>query len=192
VLGDGIGYVQATSSGQVWVGYFDEGIYGNYGWGQADTEAPVGAAGIVRFSAALAPTWRYPDYTQNRPWDGINDCCALNVGDTCTWACYDSGFPIVRIRDGVVRGWHNDITGVQALAVAGSRVALYGGYGPDHDRLALTELGSDRAEPASQYRVVLPGEEPLPADTRVIGRGSCLHFLSGTSWYQLHVEDMPA
>ena len=33
VLGDGIAHVLADSTGQVWVGYFDEGIYGNYGWG---------------------------------------------------------------------------------------------------------------------------------------------------------------
>ena len=31
VLGDGIGHALADSAGQVWVGYFDEGIYGNYG-----------------------------------------------------------------------------------------------------------------------------------------------------------------
>jgi len=31
VLGDGIEHVLATSDGQVWIGYFDEGIYGNYG-----------------------------------------------------------------------------------------------------------------------------------------------------------------
>jgi hypothetical protein len=31
VLGDGIGHVLATSTGQVWAGYFDEGIHGNYG-----------------------------------------------------------------------------------------------------------------------------------------------------------------
>jgi hypothetical protein len=57
VLGDGIGHVLATSTGQVWIGYFDEGIYGNYGWGQAGTEEPVGAHGIVRFSPELAPAW---------------------------------------------------------------------------------------------------------------------------------------
>jgi hypothetical protein len=55
VLGDGIGHLLATSTGQVWIGYFDEGIYGNYGWGRADTEEPVGAYGIVRFSRGLAP-----------------------------------------------------------------------------------------------------------------------------------------
>ena len=192
VLGDGIGHVLATSDGQVWIGYFDEGIYGNYGWGQDGTEEPVGAYGIVRFSPGLEPVWHYPRYNEVGPWDAISDCYALNVDDMCAWACYDSDFPVVCIRDGAVTGWHNDIKGASALAVAGSRVALFGGYGPDHDRLALTELGADRAQPAGQYRVVLPGGEPLPAGTQVTGRGSRLHFLTGTSWYQLGMDDIPA
>jgi hypothetical protein len=91
-----------------------------------------------------------------------------------------------------VTGWHNDIKGASALAVAGSRVALFGGYGPDYDRLALAELAADRAQPAGEYRVVLPGGEPIPAGTQVIGRGSRLHFLTGSSWYQLGMDDIPA
>ena len=144
MLGDGIGHVLATSTGQVWVGYFDEGIYGNYGWGRTDSEEPVGAYGIVRFSPDLEPDWHYPKYTGVGPWDAISDCYALNVDDTSAWACYDSDFPIVRIRDGAVTGWHNDIKGASALAVAGICVALFGGYGPDYDRLALAELGAER------------------------------------------------
>ena len=98
----------------------------------------------------------------------------------------------MRIRDGTVTGWHNEIRGASALAVAGSRVALFGGYGPDCDRLALAELSADRAGPAGEYRVVLPDGEPLPQGTRVIGRGSRLHFLTGTSWYRLDLDDIPA
>ena len=192
VLGDGIAHVLATSTGQVWVGYFDEGIYGNYGWGRADSEEPVGAYGIVRFSSGLESAWHYPKYTEVGPWDAVSDCYALNVDDTCTWACYYSDFPVVRIRDGTVTGWHNEIKGASALAVAGSRVALFGGYGPDRDRLALAELSADRAGPAGEYRVVLPDGQPFPQGTRVIGRGSSLHFLTGTSWYQLDVDDIPA
>jgi hypothetical protein len=30
-------------------------IYGNYGWGQPDTQPPVGARGIVQFSPGLEP-----------------------------------------------------------------------------------------------------------------------------------------
>lgn len=82
MLGDGIGHVLATSTGQVWVGYFDEGIYGNYGWGRTDSEEPVGAYGIVRFSPDLEPDWHYPKYTGVGPWDAISDCYALNVDDT--------------------------------------------------------------------------------------------------------------
>jgi hypothetical protein len=108
------------------------------------------------------------------------------VDDVCAWACYYADFPVVRIRDGAVTGWHHDIKGACALAVASSRVALFGGYGPDHVRLALAELGADRAQPASQYRVVLPGGEPLPAGTQVIGRGSRLHFLTGTTGGSIH------
>jgi hypothetical protein len=192
VLGDGIAHVLATSAGQVWVGYFDEGIYGNYGWGRADSQEPVGAYGIVQFSPDLEPAWHYPKYTEVGPWDAVSDCYALNVDEAGTWACYYSDFPAVRICDGAVAGWHNEIKGASALAVAGSRVALFGGYGPDRDRLALAELSADRAEPAGEYRVVLPDGKPLPQGTQVIGRGSCLHFLAGTSWYRLDVDDIPA
>jgi hypothetical protein len=191
VLGDGIGQLLTDSTGQVWAGYFDEGIYGNYSWGQADSPEPVGAYGIVRFTPALEPAWHLPKYTEIGPWDPISDCPALNVGDSCTWACYDSDYPIVLIREDTVTGWHNDIKGPAALAVAGSRVALFGGNGPDHDRLALTELGADRAQLAGEYRLVLPGGEPLPAGTQVVGRGSRLHFLTETSWYQLDLDDIP-
>jgi hypothetical protein len=97
----------------------------------------------------------------------------------------------VRIRDDTVTGWHNDIKGARALAVAGSRVALFGGYGPDHDRLAVTELNAGHARPGGQYRIVLPDGQPLPSSTQVTGRGPRLHFLTGTDWYRLDADDIP-
>ena len=42
VLGDGINDVQTTSDGMIWVSYFDEGVFGNYGW-----DKPMGASGLV-------------------------------------------------------------------------------------------------------------------------------------------------
>ena len=62
---------------------------------------------------------------------------------------------------------------------------------PDRDRLAAAELGADRAEPTGEYRIVLPDGQPLPEGTQIIGRGSRLHFLAKTSWYQLDVDDIP-
>jgi hypothetical protein len=97
----------------------------------------------------------------------------------------------VRIRDDAVTGWHNDINGASALAVAGSRVALVGGYGSDHDRLAVTELDVGRARLSGEYRVVLPDGEPVVPGTQVVGRGSRLHFLAGGGWYELDVGVIP-
>jgi hypothetical protein len=91
----------------------------NIAWRHRFSAPQVGAAGIVRFFPGLAPTWHYPRYTEAGPWDVISDCYALDVDDTCAWACYDSDFPVVCIREGAVTGWHNDIKGASALAVAG-------------------------------------------------------------------------
>jgi hypothetical protein len=91
-----------------------------------------------------------------------------------------------RHRDRLVQRHHRR----QGLAVAGSRVALSGGYGPDYDRLALAKLDADRAQPAGEYRIVLADGEPIPPGTQVIGRGSRLHFLTDTSWYQLDMDEI--
>jgi hypothetical protein len=59
VLGDGIAHVLAARTGQVWAGYFDEGLYRNYGWGLGDGPEPVGAYG----SSGSPPTCSPPGTT---------------------------------------------------------------------------------------------------------------------------------
>ena len=71
LMGDGIADVQCDSAGNIWTSYFDEGIFGNYGW----TE-PLGASGLVCFDLEGQIRWRF------RPPDGfdsIADCYALNA-----------------------------------------------------------------------------------------------------------------
>ena len=191
VLGDGIAHLLAASTGEVWAGYFDEGIFGNYGWGRADTDEPIGACGIVQFSDRLEPAWRFPHYTTIGPWDAICDCSALNVEDERTWACYYADFPVVCIRDGTVTGWNNDTGSASALAATGSRAALFGAYSTGHHRLALAELDGGHARLAGQYRVVLPGGQPLPGNIQVTGRGPRLDLIAGHNWYRFDLSEIP-
>ncbi|MEV0675896.1 hypothetical protein AB0I60_05160 [Actinosynnema sp. NPDC050436] len=188
-FGDGIEHVQATARGEIWVGYFDEGIFGNFGWGDEGSE-PLGSYGLTRFSAAFAQDWRYPSQAA-RTWGGISDCYALNVDGDTAWTCYYTDFPVVRIHNGTVTGWHNDIEGAKALAVGGSRIALYGGYGPDHDRLVVGVLSDDRLHVTGEYRLVRPDGQPLPGTARVHGRGPDLHLLVDDNWWRLHIDDIP-
>lgn len=55
--------------------------------------------------------------------------------------CYCSGFPVMRTDGDTPTGWQNCVaSGVRALAVSDTTVALHGGCGPDRDRLAVGEL----------------------------------------------------
>lgn len=66
-LGDGIEDVQVDETDTIWVSYFDEGVFGNFGW-----EEPMGSAGVVAYSINGERLWDAGDY-------GIADCYALNV-----------------------------------------------------------------------------------------------------------------
>ena len=46
LLGDGIQDVQADSNGVIWTSYFDEGIFGNYGWTH-----PIGQNGLIAWNS---------------------------------------------------------------------------------------------------------------------------------------------
>jgi SnoaL-like polyketide cyclase len=191
-IGDGVAHVRVSESGHIWVGYFDEGVYGNYGWGDPGTPPPIGAPGLVRFTSNLEPDWRYPrraDY----PWGAISDCYALNLDGDTAWACYYTDFPVVRVQAGTVTGWNNTIVhGPRALAVADTTVALYGGYGPDHDVLVVATQDHDRLRKLAEYRLVLPDGSPLPATAQVIGQGSDLHLITNNEWFRLDPDDLPA
>jgi hypothetical protein len=180
-IGDAICHVLADSTGHVWVGYFDEGIFG---------DDPPSEYGLVRFAPDLTPVWCYP-YCDN-PFGLINDCEALNVHGATAWTWFDSGYPIVRIDKGILTGWRNPVTGATALAVDGSRAALCSDYGPERGQLAVGLLQDGHFQVTGEYRFVLPGLADLPEPTWVIGRGPCLHFLTGHDWYQLTISDLPS
>ncbi len=115
-LGDGIEHLRTTSTGNVWVGYSDEGIYGNYGWGGIDGPDPIGSSGIVCFTSHLEKVWEY-SHGNGSPGP-IDDCYAMNVDGESVWAYCYSDFPIVRIENGSVRAWTNEVAGPGRLPSA--------------------------------------------------------------------------
>jgi len=180
-LGDGIEDVQATLDGNVWVSYFDEGIYGNFGWGGPDGQEPLGAAGLVRFDAEGREEWQY------RPPDGvgaIDDCYALNVADGMTWAYYYSNFPLVRIDPaGNVDVWRTDVHGARAFAICEDQVLFYGGYKEERQRCTLWRIGDGEVMDPRELRLIVPSGDRFQG-TRLVGRGSILHAFDGPIWYQ--------
>ncbi|PMR60810.1 hypothetical protein C1A38_11990 [Verrucosispora sp. ts21] len=176
-VGDGIEHALTTPTGQLWIGYFDEGVYGG-----------GSPHGIVRLTAGLEPNWGYPFGVEFGP---IDDCYSLNVEGETAWACYYSSFPIVRISDGTVTGWHNKIRGAKALVAHGDTCALFGGYSGERSRVVIGRLADTQHEPVSEGLLVLPGDRPLPDRVQMVGRGPELHVFANTEWYRISLDDLP-
>ena len=80
LLGDGIQNTQVTGNGVIWTSFFDEGVFGNFGW-----EEPVGASGLVAWDVEGKQIF---EYEPTKDLDHICDCYALNVvSEIETW-CY--------------------------------------------------------------------------------------------------------
>jgi hypothetical protein len=185
-VGDGVAHVQTTPSGAVWIGYFDEGVYGNLGWGEPGAPSPIGASGLLRTGSDLEIDWRYPG-DELLP---IDDCYALNVdGETC-WAYFYADFALARIEHGNLRLWATDVDGAGAFATDGERVALAGGYGKERDRLVLGRLGAEFRR-LRRFRLRMSDGRALPAEATMVGRGDTLHVFVGREWYRLGLSEIP-
>ena len=179
VLGDGIADVQTTSDGLIWVSYFDEGVFGNYGW-----KKPMGSAGLVSYDMQGRVIWAFdpPDGL-----DAIADCYALNVAPEAAWACYYTDFPVVQVQSGQVRAWKNQIGGANALVVDGRRLVLWGGYGDNHSRCVFQEIAGESLINCVELNVKFPsGSNPMP--TRVRGRGNTLHAFGEKTWLAFSLD----
>lgn len=182
VLGDGIEDVQVDEAGTIWASYFDEGVFGNYGWNE-----PLGAAGLVAWDQQGTRLW---GYQPPAGMDQICDCYALNVVSADeTWLCYYTEFPLVRLSKRKVIGtWTGLVAGSHAFAVSGEFVLFAGGY-DDCNSYYLYKLRSGKSpELVRQFTLTSRGGEQLPATCQK-GRGDSLWILSDTEVYRLSVLD---
>lgn len=185
-LGDGIQHLQCDRDGGIWCGYFDEGVYGNLGWGSAGGPEPLGAPGLRRFDSRGAPSWSYS-------WEStrsvIDDCYALNVSGNEAWAYYYSDFSIMRVDEKRrCRQWPTQIRGSQAVAVDRSLAMLAGGYGKAVD-LVLLRLGAEEAQVLAELRYSVTFA-PEPPATLVQGRYDTMHVVQAGQWHRLRVADV--
>ncbi len=133
--GDGVEDVQATEGGQIWVSYFDEGVFG---------DTPLGRAGLACLDPDGRPAFRLTDLT-DPVLQSMADCYALNVrSDREAWLCFYTDFPLVRLVDWRVAGhWRVPVAGSHGFAVTGDRVLFGGSYTKPH-ALFLGRLGTTR------------------------------------------------
>jgi hypothetical protein len=181
LLGDGIQLVQATSGGVIWTSYFDEGVFGNFGW-----QSPVGASGLVAWDSAGNKVYEF------EPRDGLDsicDCYALNVeSEKDVWLYYYTEFPLVRLRRREIESvWKMPLGGSGAFAVSAGHALFRGGY-KDQDTYHLFSLGP-RGKPELVAKIELRDQNGgrLVAG-RAVGRADAIHFVSDGFLYRVDVQ----
>lgn len=185
LLGDGIQTIQCTRTGQIWTSYFDEGVFGNYGW-----RNPVGASGLVAWNARGE---KLLVFEAPEECGFVADCYAMNVAaDEDVWCCYYSDFPLVRVQHRrITSHWSSPVRGSPAFAVGDGYVLFAGSY-DESDVLHLVRLGSDRdAELVGKFQMVASDETPVSFE-RVVGRGKKLYALAGDKLHVADVDDVVA
>ncbi len=176
-LGDGIADLQATSAGDIWAAYYDEGIFGS----------TIGSAGLARFDAHGRQMFKFQP---NAKLDWISDCYALNVaGPDQVWFYYYTPFPLVRLRRDVIDGiWSPGVQGSRALAVLGDRVVMHSGYGKQDWRLLrLCKDGS--VDDLGTIDFITEDGESLPA-REARARSRYLWFVHDASVYRADIGEI--
>lgn len=124
LLGDGIQSVQVTEQGTIWTSYFDEGVFGNYGW-----NPPVGESGALAWDA-------YGKIIYKNNSADIADCYALNVvNEQKVWFYYYTDFKLGCISGEVgtespqVTYLNPNISGSSGFCTDGYHFLFDAGYG---------------------------------------------------------------
>lgn len=166
--GDGIEHVQTTPAGEIWIGYFDEGVYGG---------GELGQSGLVCLSEKGEVLLKYwSEIAEPNALPGIDDCYALNVSaEDEVWLDYYSNFPLVALQDKrLAHTWLDwPAKAVRSFAVDDNRLLMTPAYrreGP----LFLANLEDSSVE---EIQVLETTGQPLHFDIS-FGRGPILCFAS--------------
>lgn len=131
-LGDGIDHVYTTEDQHIWTGYFDEGVYGNYGW-----KNPIGGSGLVG--------WDYDGRIIDNGSDRqlIGECLALNTAaNDQVWYFVGERAQIGLLHNETESVFSTDALGFQTFAVKNDRMMVHRQYFDNHQFFELAREGS--------------------------------------------------
>ncbi|USK32582.1 hypothetical protein LIT25_18550 [Bacillus sp. F19] len=175
-LGDGIENLQVSENGDIWVGYFDEGVYG-------DT---VGGSGLSCFNSNGEQVFDFSDFSLGKKdIPIIDDCYALNVVSNDDIYCYYySDFPLLNLKNMRDYRVFNEliIQGSKAFAVWRDHIL----FGPtyNNDKVYLYSL---RDKCTITYKPVNENGKILK-DFEVVGRKSIMYLIDEKDIYRIDLR----
>ena len=142
-LGDGIQDCVVKKDGTIITSYFDEGVFGNYGW-----DEPLGACGLIAWTSEGTPLWKNEKYS-------IYDCYAISLDEEENlWFYYYDEFQLVRttFKEDLVFELPIEGSGAFSVAPSGDTFLFQGGY-QEHNKFYFLTAHGDRL---GQKREAIP------------------------------------
>lgn len=198
MLGDGIEHVATDTEDRIWVGWFDEGVFGNEDWIMEEREWPPSSNGMARFSS----NGELIDEPQMPKGAGsVHDCYAMTVDADVAWTCSYTDFSLVKhMPGGTSWFWRGAPAGTTAIAVHGNHALLAGGYFRDQNRVNVVGLHQGRRKVEIIHRSTLPLRAAKPGNDDLspvwqspdllVGRAGALHLVDAQVWRQWRVAEL--
>jgi hypothetical protein len=180
-LGDGINHIKIDVQQRIWVGWYDQGVFGNDNWRLPGLERAPSAYGITAFDERGA-------LIKHATLESIADCYALNVSGDTAWACTYTDFPILQMSNVGERFWPTDLSGTRALAVNYPYVLAAGGYKDELNRAVLLRLDKQKAQSVGEWQLPFGGNSASTV-SMIDGRADELHVVIEQQWHRWRVND---
>lgn len=176
-LGDGIEYVYVTKNQEIWTGYFDEGVFGNYGW-----EVPVGRSGLVGWDAS---GHKIDSLEEDREYS-IFECLSLNsTVDGEIWFFFSIDSKIGVRKEGRTLYYSPEDIFFRTFAVNGEMIVAHRGRG----ERTLFELQREGDVYKTVREIELMKPDGTPVEPQLVSnRESLLLFLDGDELYMYEAK----
>ena len=148
-FGDGINDCIVRNDGIIITSYFDEGIFGNYGW-----KEPIGNCGLCAWTTDGRIIWRAKR--------SIADCYAMNLDERGNlWYYYYTDFRLIRTDFKTEEEYDPMVSGAESFAVTkyGRFLIMDGGYN-QHDSFYVSRIRGGRIE--QHERLEFVNEDSIP------------------------------
>lgn len=186
-MGDGIEDVQTTKNGDIWVSYFDEGVFGD----------SIGESGLLCFDKNGAVIFDFRNFVQtpsNNEIPFIDDCYALNVfSNETVYLYYYSEFPLLTLHNKTdYELLNNDLfkksplRGSKAFSIWKDYILFGDGYNKNKEQIHLYSMQNKTI----QSYIPVNEENDIINYDYAVGRKNRLLLICENSVYYLNIRDI--
>lgn len=177
-FGDGIENVGIDGKDRIWISYFDEGVFGNFGWSHPGPTG-LGAGGLNCFDRTGELLWQH---NREDAIEHIDDCYAMNVSPLGVWFYFYTAFKVARVTEGFsVEYFDTPISGSHSFVTDGHRFVFSSQYSEPATTFHATNLYKGKLVHRRKLSLSLPSG--INAEQiKMTARGDKLHVFTDNDW----------